>query len=686
MTTLSAPSDANVHRRPALPVVALGLVVLVPLTTLALLSGGGELQAPSSGLGDPGAGVRWALPAARALMDVGIALSLGLLVVAAGLLPGTRDGVLEARQARAVRYAAVAALLWTFSGMATVVLTYADVAGIPISQVNGEALLLFIRQFNLGRSLAISTALAGVVATGGLLATRVSTSGILTVLAVGAVFPLALTGHSAAAANHGAAVDAQFAHLVALSVWVGGLAGVAVVRRAYRSEFATLLTRFSTLAGWCFAVVALSGVVGAVVRVPAASSLLSTYGVLLGAKTVCLAALGAAGYYQRRRVLAAVCAGKVDAGRAFGRVAGVELVVMAVATGLGVALSRTSPTAADVTSGGDSETLLGYPMPPALGFAQWFTQWQLNLLWTTVAVVLAAWYGRALWRLRRRGDRWPIGRALFWWLGCALLVWTTSGAPGVYGRVLFSMHMVEHMTVAMVVPFLFVLGAPITLALRTLPVRRDESRGLREWLLVLVHSRWMRIVGHPVVASIVFIGGTVVFYYSPLLDLALRTHSGHVLMMVHFLLSGYVFSWMICGIDPGPQRPVYPIRMIILMVSLAFHAFVGIAMMSSVEVMGREWFGALDRDWGPSLEQDQFRGGALAWALGDYPAALMSTALALRWIQSDRRERRRYDRQARRDGDAELRAYNDYLQKLNRSEHPTVVSDNAPRATEREQA
>jgi len=615
------------------------------------------------------------LPVARALLDVGLALTTGLLVLVAGLLPGPRGGALDARRARAVRYAGAAALLWTAGGTATVVLTYADVAGTPLGGVSGEALWLFIRQFDLGRSLAISTALAAAVATGCLLATRLTTTAVLAVLAVAGAFPLALTGHSAAASNHGAAVDAQFVHVVGLSVWIGGLAGVAVLRGAYRVEFAALLGRFSTLAGWCFAVVAVSGVVGAVVRVPTASSLLSTYGVLLAAKTVCLLLLGVAGWHQRRRVLVGLRADVLGTGSAFSRVVVGELAVMAVATGLGIALSRTSPTAAEAgtSNGGGTETLLGYPMPPPLQGAQWFTQWQLNLLWASVAVALAVWYGQAVWRLRRRGDRWPIGRALFWWLGCVLLVWTTSGAPGVYGRVLFSMHMIEHMTVAMVVPFLFVLGAPITLALRTLPVRRDGSRGWREWLLVLTHSRWMRIVGHPVVASIIFIGGTVVFYYSPLLDFALRTHTGHLLMMVHFLFSGYVFSWMICGIDPGPQRPVYPIRMIILMVSLAFHAFVGIAMMSSVEVMGGEWFGALGRSWGPTLEEDQFRGGALAWALGDYPAALMSTALALRWIQSDQRERRRYDRQADRDGDAELHAYNEHLQRLSRRGAPTVA-------------
>jgi cytochrome c oxidase assembly factor CtaG/putative copper export protein len=673
MNLIKAPTATSHRRRPLIGVLVGALVLLTPLTVLLVLGGSGELDRPGSALGDPGAGVRWALPAVRAVLDVSIAVTSGLLVLVATVLPGPTGArvvrELGARRVRAVRWAAGAGAVWTFSGIATIALTYADVAGVPLSLVGGAELLAFVDQFDLGRSLAISTAAAALITTVAFLATTTTTAGLLAVLAVAGTFPLALTGHSAGAANHGAAVDAQFAHVVALSIWCGGLAGLWLLRRAYADRFEPLLARFSTLAGWCFAIVAVSGVIGAVVRVPSPRGLLSSYGILLGAKTLCLLVLGVAGWWHRTRVLTGLRAGDVGAQRAFARIAAAELGVLGLAAGLGVALSRTSPTLPGTEEGG-GESLLGYPFPPPLGLAQWFTQWRLDLFWLLAALALAGWYLHATWALRRRGDHWPVGRTLFWLLGCALLVWTTSGAPGVYGRALFSMHMVEHMTVAMVVPFLLVLGAPITLAMRTLPVRRDGSRGPREWLLLLVHSRWMRIIGHPVVASVVFISGTVIFYYTPLFDLALRTHTGHVLMTVHFLLSGYVFSWLICGIDPGPPRPVYPLRMIILMVSLAFHAFVGIAMMSSVETLGGEWFAALNRPWGPTLAEDQVRGGALAWALGDYPAALMSTALALRWIQSDRRERRRYDRQARRDGDAELRAYNEHLALLHRRSDP----------------
>ena len=179
-----------------------------------------------------------------------------------------------------------------------------------------------------------------------------------------------------------------------------------------------------------------------------------------------------------------------------------------------------------------------------------------------------------------------------------------------------------------------------------------------------MHSRLLRVVAHPVVAPGVFVGSLVAFYYSPLFELALRTHTGHVLMTAHFLLTGYAFAWVVCGPDPGPARPPYPLRLVLLIATFGFHAFFGIAMMESTQPLAQEWFGALERDWGPTVAEDQYRGGSFAWAFGDYPIALLAAAMIVAWIRSDDRDARRFDRQADRDGDAALHAYNERLRRL----------------------
>ncbi|MFC3690542.1 cytochrome c oxidase assembly protein [Aquipuribacter hungaricus] len=305
---------------------------------------------------------------------------------------------------------------------------------------------------------------------------------------------------------------------------------------------------------------------------------------------------------------------------------------------------------------------MGSQVLAPLEAVDWFTRWTFDPLFAPVALLSTGGYLVAVVRLRRRGHRWPARRTFAWCLGWTLFGWATNGAPAVYGMALFSMHMVQHMTISMAVPAFLVLAAPVSLAFRTL-APRSSGRGLREWLLVLVHSGMFRLVASPLVAPPLFVISLMVFYYSPLFELAMASYVGHVLMTLHFLLSGYLFAWVLVGIDPGPQRPPYPLRLMILIITMAFHAFFGIILMSSDVILAEDWFLAAAPSW-VDLAQDQYVGGAIAWGLGDYPVAILSVALAFAWLRDDDREQRRYDRQADRDGDAALAAYNLYLRSL----------------------
>ncbi len=620
-------------------------------------------------LGDPGPVVRWGIPALKVVVDLAAALTVGLLVLAAVALPaggGGRSGLGPAQAHRpALVWASGAAGVWALATLVLAVLTYADVAGVPMSDPDfGPQLGAFLTRVDLGVGLLVTVTVSGVVSLLAAGAQSLRAAGLLALLSMVALIPPALSGHSASAGGHETAVTALGLHLLGVCVWAGGLLALVLVRPGLSAPALSAASgRFSVLALWSFAAVLGSGVISAWIRIGEPSALRTVYGALVMAKATLLVALGVAGWWHRRLTLRALHAGRPTA---FWRLAAGELVVMATAIGLGVALAR-SPTPvpeippAEVTL---AESLTGYPMPPAPTVARWFTLWEVDLLWLLLVALAAVGYLAGAIRLHRRGDRWPVGRTLLWLLGLVVLFWVTSGGPMVYGRVLFSAHMTGHMVTTMAVPLFLVLAAPITLALRALPARGDGTRGPREWLLAVTESPFARVVANPIVAATLFAGTLFAFYFSSLFPLALSTHVGHELMHLHFLASGYLFLWVLIGVDPGPQRPQPALRMLVMFVTVAFHAFFGVVLMMSTTVLAPEYFANLGRTWGRSLLADQAYGGGIAWGFGELPMLIVALILGVQWARSDERESRRLDRAADRDHDAQLTAYNAMLTRL----------------------
>ena len=165
-----------------------------------------------------------------------------------------------------------------------------------------------------------------------------------------------------------------------------------------------------------------------------------------------------------------------------------------------------------------------------------------------------------------------------------------------------------------------------------------------------------------------FFFSLAIFYYSPLFELAMRTHTGHVLMMAHFLLTGYMFTWVLIGIDPGPKRWSPLALLVVLFATISFHAFFGVILTQSTQLLAEDFFGRLDLSWMRDPIADQQRGGAIAWGVGEAPTLVLAIAVAWQWMRSDDRETARRDRAADRNGDAELEAYNRHLAGLSRED------------------
>ncbi|MEV5451823.1 cytochrome c oxidase assembly protein [Streptomyces sp. NPDC052535] len=638
---------------------------------LAAVWAGGGTAAGVPGIEDAGALTTWGLPTARAVSDAAAVATVGALLLVVVLLPGGR--ALSAVQLRYLLWAACASAVWTAASAVTLVFTLSDLFAQPVSAVLSPAIVAdFVSTDAQGRAYALSAAAAGTIATMCVGVGTARWARLALLLAVVGLLPPAFTGHSSAAGNHDAAVTSLALHLVGVAVWVGGLVFVLVVAARREDSAVDAARRFSPLAGWSLLAVAASGIVNAAVRLPSLTDVFSSrYGAMILVKTVALAGLGGIGLWHRRRTLPALLDGRR---RAFVRLAAGELLLMAAAMGLAVGLSRTPAPGVDGASLSSSEELLGFPMPPPLGDFPWtplFTQWHFDPLFAFGTAAAALLYLAGVRKLRGRGDSWPVGRTVAWLMGLAVAVIATMSGLGVYGKVLFSVHMGQHMILAMTVPLLLVLGAPATLALRALPaVPKGEPDGPREMLLKLLHSRYVKVISHPVVASVLFIFSAFAVYYTSLFETLMRSHLGHMFMLVHFLAVGLLFFWVIIGIDPGPRRPPYLGKLFVIVLTMPFHSWFSISLMSSTALIGEGWWSMLDRPWVEYPMDDQYNAGAIAWATGDIPVLITTIVLAVQWIRSDGREARRVDRQIDRGGAGDpLAAYNAYLAGLRARDH-----------------
>lgn len=637
----------------ALPVG--GVVAVVAGVLGAVVTG----AAAASAFGDPGIVVRWGYPVARVVHDAAAALTVGGLLAAAALLAPDHPAW---QRARALGNGA--AVVWALAGVVVLVLGAADVVMLPLDDPRfGPALWQYVSSVDVGRQVAIEVGLVAVVA---LLASAVRGpvgAGVAAVLALVALVPLALTSHSAGSASHELVVSSWWMHLVGVCLWTGGLVALAWLGRGggLGPAVGAVAGRWSVVAGWAFALVAASGAANGWARVGGLAGMATPYGAVLLVKVIALVLLGFAGWWHREHLLRRLTDGSAAL---FWRLVAAEVVVMGVALGLGVALSRSASPVPDepFTDPTPAELVTGEPLPPPLEPARLVTEVYQDVLWLAAVVAMVVVYLTWVRRLRARGDRWPLHRTVLWLLGCLVLLYVTCGGVAVYGRVLFSVHMVQHMTLSMVVPTLLVFGAPVTLALRALARRRDGSRGPREWLLGLVESRFARFVSHPVVAATIFVGSLIAFYFTPLFGQALQTHVGHELMMIHFVLAGYLFANALVGVDPGPARVAYPMRLLLLFATMAFHAFFGVALTSTDTLLEATYFSSLGL--GVDALADQRDGGAIAWGIGEVPTLGLALLVAYQWFRSDQRDARRRDRKVDRDGDAELDEYNAMLERM----------------------
>lgn len=287
------------------------------------------------------------------------------------------------------------------------------------------------------------------------------------------------------------------------------------------------------------------------------------------------------------------------------------------------------------------------------------TDWAMDPFLFIAAVWVTGFYLYGVSVLKRRGDSWPLIRTIcFVVIGMGSFVFSTQGGVALYDTVLLSTHMVQHMILSMVVPLALALGAPVTLMMRTLP--GSTRKGPKKWLLTLLHSKFARVMTFPPLTLALYVLSPWALYFTSWYDASLDSTYVHQMMHVHLVLIGAMFFAPLLGTDPLPGRVTYPIRMLMLILTLPFHAFLGITIMSQDNLIGEEHYTALREGpmgaWLPSIADDQHLAGSILWASGELVGVGFLLALFVQWVRQSMQEAKQVDRALDRDEARRARA------------------------------
>jgi len=556
------------------------------------------------------------------------------------------------------------ALLWFLGSLGTIVFTLASILGASISTaLDPTVLRSFITQVTLGQYLAFEAVVALIIATLTFRVRRILSSVFLLLFSlIGLVAPV-FQSHSASSGSHGLAIGSLVIHVVALSIWVGGVIALALLDPQDR---AIAVPRFSELALWSVIAVVASGTVNAWARLDFKDAWNTAYAYVVIAKIVLTIVLIAIGYMHRKNLANRESIDWLG----FGRLIFAEALIMISTVAMGAWLSSNqAPRRPGESKFDPAIAVAGIATPPRPTWGRVFFSYEPDALMIGILITAVALYIKGVLVLTRRGDKWPVGRSVAFGLGIAGIDFATSGGLGLYAHFAFSYHMVAHMVLGMIAPIGIILGAPITLALRTLPQGRNKSeRGVRGTLLTALHSKLAVFYTYPLVALALFDGSLFALYFTGLFGSMMQSHAGHFFMNIHFILSGLLFFHVIIGIDPNPRRVPHLVRIVIVFAAMSIHAFFSVALMSSTTLIDQGYFASLKTPWLTNLLADQQLGGSIGWAMGEIPILLALIATFISWVKDDSRETKRIDRNTARQAAMgqpdELADYNQYLQEL----------------------
>jgi putative copper resistance protein D len=589
--------------------------------------------------------------------------SVGALLAMAFLLLDV-EGKVSTSGEKLRNFLKASAATWFVGAVGSIIFTLAQILNSSLSDaIDGTVIRSFITQITLGKYLAFQALIAFTVLICAISARKILSLIFLMIISVVGLVAPVFQSHAASGGSHSLVIGSLVIHVVGLSMWVGGILAIAMLSDTDRPM---AVPRFSQLALWSAIAVVISGAVNAWARLNFTAAWNSTYAYIVIAKVVATIALVALGYLHRKNLEKKDSINWVS----FAKLLTTEAIIMVVTVAMGSWLSSTgSPDRPGLEKYNAALAIVGISTPAKPTLSRILLSYEPDALIIGILITMVALYIKGVMVLTKRGDKWPVGRTVSFAIGIAVTDFATSGGLGLYAHFSFSYHMMAHMLLGMIAPIFLVLSAPMTLALRTLPQGRTSTeRGVRGSLLAALHSKVGVFYTNPIVALLIFDGSLFGLYFTNLFADLMQSHIGHLIMTLHFLAAGFLFFFVIIGIDPNPRRIPHLVQMVVLFAAMSIHAFFSVALMSTTTLIDKGYFASLRTPWLSDILADQKLGGAIGWSMGEIPILIALVATFINWLRDDTREAKRIDRNTARQAAMgqpdDLANYNQYLQEL----------------------
>ncbi|MGV9770506.1 copper resistance D family protein [Streptosporangium sp. NPDC003464] len=338
-TVESAPEAGTVRR-----LVVGGLVSGAVLAVLAATALSAQEAVP--GIAMPGPLVEYGLPVLRVLLDLAAVAVVGLSLLPRLLGfddPERTEPVMRRARPLAVTFA------WAWAVLALVIIVFQTAQLNPGLVPTPGMIAEYVDSVGAGQGMLFSAACALAYAGIGLLAVRFGEkvpAELRIVIAFFGLLPIPVTGHAVDSVWHDPIMISMELHVMGSAAWTGGLLMIVTLAAGDRELLAQVLPKFSRLATLALLLVSVSGLVNGLatmaltqgVELPGAV-FTSDYGLLVVAKTVCVALLIPFAAHIRFRLLPRIAQRQGTAVVAW---AAAEITVMGLAYGIAVALTTAS--------------------------------------------------------------------------------------------------------------------------------------------------------------------------------------------------------------------------------------------------------------------------------------------------------------------------------------------------------